>query len=274
MSYFQFDKTKCTRDGLCAAACPVDLITMDPKTKEPAPVADAEKLCITCGHCVAVCPHGALSLERIPLSRCEPLPETWRPDPERAANFLKGRRSIRRYTSDTVERETIERILDVARFAPSGVNCQPLFWKVIYEPEQTCEIARLTVEWMKTLLAADAPLARALRMEGHVRAWEAGHDRICRGAPHLIIACGLAEDRRAAQSAHIAVTYVDLMAAAYNIGACWAGYVTMAINESAALKKYVGLRSREAAHGAMMLGHAAYRYQRIPVRKELNVQWM
>lgn len=42
---------------------------------------------------------------------------------------VKGRRSVRRYKTDVVPKELIEKMLDAARWAPSGGNIQP--WKFI-----------------------------------------------------------------------------------------------------------------------------------------------
>jgi len=42
---------------------------------------------------------------------------------------VKGRRSVRRYKTDVVQKELIEKMLDAARWAPSGGNIQP--WKFI-----------------------------------------------------------------------------------------------------------------------------------------------
>jgi nitroreductase len=42
---------------------------------------------------------------------------------------IKGRRSVRKYKSDSVPDEILERILDAARWAPSAGNIQP--WKFI-----------------------------------------------------------------------------------------------------------------------------------------------
>ncbi|MEE4241845.1 MAG: nitroreductase [Desulfopila sp.] len=41
---------------------------------------------------------------------------------------IRQRQSIRAYRKKEVSRKTIEKILDTARFAPSGANCQP--WQV------------------------------------------------------------------------------------------------------------------------------------------------
>lgn len=41
-----------------------------------------------------------------------------------AIECIKGRRSIRKYTGEKVSRETIEQLIDVARFAPTWKNSQ------------------------------------------------------------------------------------------------------------------------------------------------------
>ena len=43
-------------------------------------------------------------------------------------NFIKSRKSIRKFKDEKIERKTIEKILEFARWAPSGLNNQP--WKV------------------------------------------------------------------------------------------------------------------------------------------------
>ena len=44
------------------------------------------------------------------------------------SDAIKQRKSVRAYLPREVERETIEQIIDTARYAPSGVNTQP--WRV------------------------------------------------------------------------------------------------------------------------------------------------
>ena len=102
MSLFTIDHQKCTRDGLCAADCPMSIITMN--DHGPEPVAGAEQMCINCGHCTAVCPHGALTLHTMPLEHCPPLQAGWQLQPEQVEQFLKGRRSVRSYKSEPVPR--------------------------------------------------------------------------------------------------------------------------------------------------------------------------
>ena len=48
---------------------------------------------------------------------------------------IRRRRSIRRYTTDAVEREKIDKILEAARLAPSAANKQPWRFIVITDSE-------------------------------------------------------------------------------------------------------------------------------------------
>ncbi|MDD5729143.1 MAG: hypothetical protein PHV59_11325, partial [Victivallales bacterium] len=57
------------------------------------------------------------------------------------------------------------------------------------------------------------------------------------------------------------------------LGACWAGYVSMAINQYPPLKEYAGLRKRQSCYGAMMLGYPVYTYRRIPLRNKARINW-
>jgi ferredoxin len=103
------------------------------KEEFPVPVAGAEELCINCGHCVAVCPHGALSLKTMAPEQCPPVRKEWLFGPEQTEHFLRSRRSVRVYKDKPADRETLAKLIDMARFAPSGHNAQPVQWLVIYD---------------------------------------------------------------------------------------------------------------------------------------------
>jgi len=57
---------------------------------------------------------------------------------------IKERRSVRRYRQDPIPEEVLLRVLDAARFSPSGKNLQP--WKFILVKEETLK-QRLTEAW-------------------------------------------------------------------------------------------------------------------------------
>ena len=271
--FFSVDQGKCIRCGVCAEICPIRIIVAKPGRAVPELVDWGAKTCIRCGHCVAVCPKGALSLECMPVEKCRELGRDWRVQPDKIELFLKGRRSVRCYTDDPVDRATLEKLIDIGRCAPSGINLQPVRWVVIRESSKVKELAGLTVEWMRSLIAQGASMAEAFSFPRIVAAWEGAQDPVARGAPHIILAYALKEDPTAPAACTIALSYLEIAAASYGLGACWAGYVQMAVNSSDDVRKAVGISKRAACHGAMLVGHPRFQYARIPLRNEAHILW-
>ncbi len=56
--------------------------------------------------------------------------------------LVAGRRSVRRFRPDAVPRETIEKILDVARLAPSAGNSQPWEFVIVTDAATRTRVAR------------------------------------------------------------------------------------------------------------------------------------
>ena len=126
---------------------------------------------------------------------------------------------------------------------------------------------------MEGLLEAKSPMAGSFRFDRLVGSWKNGEDMICRNAPCIIIAYGLKDDPMVPQSCTISGTYLELAAFGFGLGACWAGYVNMAINMSDSVRKLTGLPNRTTAGAVMMVGYSKYRYSRIPFRNVPKVIW-
>lgn len=266
------DQEKCHKDGLCALDCPIGIITMDGPDGFPAPVEGFEELCIDCGHCVAVCPHEALSQGGITPRQCLPL-EAPGLSPEQLAQLLKGRRSIRRYKDQPLEQSTIARLLDMARYAPSGHNVQPVKWLVISGRDKLDKLAAIVVDWMRHTIIEDPELAESMHFDHAVAVYESGEDRILRGAPHVVLAYAEAEDLRAVVPCALALGYIELAAYNLGLGACWAGYLNRAANSFPPMMEALDLPEGMASYGALMLGVPKYKFHRIPPRKPLEVTW-
>ncbi|MDD4136633.1 MAG: nitroreductase family protein [Methanoregula sp.] len=271
MTTILVDQDLCTRCGICSHVCTMGLI--DPADENTLPkVQDAKAgMCIYCGHCEVFCPSQALLLNVCPDERV-PLPtRAGTISPDDMAFYLKKRRSVRRFTNDQVPKEKILNVLDIARYAASGGNGQPVEWIVVHDPTKVQKIAGLTVEWMKTLVNSTHP------MSGYVPvllgAWERGYDVICRGAPHLLVAT-IPESNPVAQTdAIIALTHFDIAAPAYGIGTCWAGFVAMAAITYEPLQKEIGIPTGRKSAYVLMFGNPQYKIYGIPRRKPLQVTW-
>jgi nitroreductase/NAD-dependent dihydropyrimidine dehydrogenase PreA subunit len=265
------DQDRCTQCGICAKICAFGLIDQADETHFPQMQEAKAPLCINCGHCEAFCPSQALLLDLRPDEKV-PLPAgAGTISPEDIAFYLKKRRSVRHYTREPVSRETILEILDIARYAASGSNGQPVEWLVVHDPEKVRRIAELTLEWMKSLLNTAHPMSGYVPI--FISAWEQGNDVICRGAPHLLFAHIPEESLIASIDAIIALTHFDIAAPAFDIGTCWAGFVAAAAMFYEPLQKELDLPAGRKSAYAIMFGHPQYKVYGIPRRKPLEVTW-
>lgn len=271
MNQSNVDTGKCKHDGICAAVCPMNIIEL--KEGIPALVAGLEELCIKCGHCVAVCPHGALSFDEMKADDCPPLKKEMALGLAQAEQFLRSRRSIRTYLEKAVEREKLAKLVDMAHYAPTGTNSQQVQWLVINSREQMHNLAGMVVAMVRHLIKEEHPLAKAYRLERSVAAWEAGKDPILRGAPALVVAHAPKGYALAQVDSAIALTFLDLAAPATGLGTCWAGFFMMAAAQWPPLQQALALPDGHACFGALMIGYPAYEYHRLPLRKEAVVNW-
>lgn len=273
MSLFSVDQEKCKHDGLCVDECPAGIIEFKDKESPPTPTRDAEELCINCGHCVAICPHGALSHRLMGPESCPPVIKDRLLDPEHVEHFLRSRRSIRTFKKQPVDRNIIEKMIDIARYAPSGHNLQPVKWLVIHDSDEVRKLAEMVIEWMRFMLKEQSAIAQTLHMDRVVESWEAGMERICRGAPHVIVTHAPKDERTAPAACTIGMTYLELSAPSFGLGACWAGYFNAAANFWPPMEQALGLPEGHGCFGAMMVGYPKYKFQRMPLRNEPQIMW-
>ena len=73
-------------------------------------------------------------------------------------DIIKSRRSMRKFTPEPVANETIEKILEAGRWAPSGLNNQPWRFGVITDAGLKEEISKLTC-YTNIVLAAQVLIA-------------------------------------------------------------------------------------------------------------------
>lgn len=273
MALFTVDEKKCRRDGLCVAECPAKIIEIIGKEDYPTPIAGAGELCINCGHCVSICPHGAMFLKTMSPKDCLPVREELLLSPEQCEHFLRSRRSIRSYKEKRVSRDLLQKLIELARYAPTGHNSQSVHWLVIEDAKEVRSLAGLVADWMRSLIAEKVEFALSMHMDRIVDSWDKGIDRILRSAPHLVVAHGLSTMPISQSSCFIALTYMDLAATSLGLGTCWAGYFTAAANFYPPLQEALALPQGHQPYGAMMIGYPMYRYQRMPPRNKPEISW-
>jgi len=260
----------CTKCGVCSTVCPVSIIS--PATDEDLPFIPVEKIssCISCGHCEAFCQAGAL----IQAQQSKTASKAWKGtdfSSDLLGTYLKSRRSTRHFKEEPVSRETITAILDIARYAASGSNRQPVEWLVTRDPNEVQAVGSLTIEWMRSLRGTNHPLSSYV--SSLITAWDAGVDVICHNAPHLLIPHIPIENPVARTDAIIALTHADITAPVFGLGTCWAGFAAMASQDYVPLLKLFDLPVGRVPAYVMMFGYPKYKPAFIPSRKPLTITW-
>ena len=267
------DEGKCKRDGICARDCPTAIIKLKDKESYPAIVPGGEDFCLTCGHCIAVCPHGALSHSQVPLAECQTIDKKLAITDAQAVQFLRSRRSIRFFNDRPVEKEKIRTLIEIGRYAPTASNTQLVEWLVLTDKEKIKEIARQTVDWMRREMDKNPESPRIAYMPMIIAAWDLGHDAVLRGAPALVVASAPKEAYNGMVDLTLALSYFELAAPTLGLGTCWAGLLQGALLAHQPLKESLGLPKHYPHHYPMMLGYPKAKYFRLPERKQPKITW-
>ena len=277
------DSIICNRCGLCVTECPtgaMQLIAPSTATVDPS-------LCINCGHCGAVCSPGAIG------SKDGEFP-TWHA-PEIAAPsakaFLAGRRSVRRYRSGPLERDTLAEVLSIGPYAPTASNAQDVQARV-FTGEGVFELATLVNDyyrwfdkllrrrWLWPLLwfTGARPYLRNPRKLESVRQklqrFDRNHDWLFFNAPAVVLLTAPSKNRSFGRvDCVIAAERMMQYAAALDLGSCMIGYAEIAIRNRKSIAQAVGITADQEPHVLFTLGIPAVQYRRLPARRAMPVSW-
>lgn len=168
-------------------------------------------------------------------------------------------------------RETIDKLLDIARIAPTGGNTQGVRFHIIHNKERLREITAAAMAWAEQRLDLAPHLAS---MVAYHRA--TGKDNVLRNAPYLILTL-MDEATRPMfrQNGRFMLTYAELYAPMLGLGSCW-GRLGGSRRD---LRRSADARASRAAKGkvvtgAIVVGIPRYRHKRIPTRHPLEVTWV
>ena len=262
MPRVEIDASKCLGDGLCEQACVARCISVrDGRAVFP---PQAEEVCIGCGHCFAVCPAGAVSLDGADPAGAQPA-DPRAVEPEALARLVRSRRSLRRFADRKVPRELVEQALDAVRWAPTAVNRQDIGWTAVDDPARIRELAACIVEAMR-------------RRPGYERVCEAfdrGRDVIFRNAPLVVFAHAPREQLGLqAQDCTIALTLFEHILFAAGLGTTWAGFAVGTAAHAPEVAAFLGLGAERNVFAGCMAGWPALGYLRVPPRRPLRLAWL
>jgi nitroreductase/NAD-dependent dihydropyrimidine dehydrogenase PreA subunit len=289
------DPQRCTGCGQCVTACASLVLGMT------APAEGAKKgkvrlehpdWCNACGHCEALCAFEAIR-SPLPLPEGAPVPgKVPAVDPEQLAMLLRERRSVRAYKPDPVPRELLERVIDVARYTPTGTNSQNVHWLVLDDRDKVRELQQRCVRFYERLFnLVNNPVGRLgvrvvagarqrAQLEEYLpvvqeanRRMAEGDDRLLYDAPAVVLVHAEAWDSCSSFNCDTALFSASLMAHSLGLGCCFNGFVQQAVENSRPLKKWLGIPRDHRCFMAMGLGRPALRYRQLCERQPAALRW-
>lgn len=293
------DKNKCTSCEACYDVCPNYVIGVTVKEEITSVDVNYPSHCCECGHCISLCPSGAIANS---LSTSDEFKEL-KPvefEPEALLNLMFLRRSVRCFKPQAVARETIERLLTVARHAGTASNAQSEGFLVIENRELLNKLEKMVIDvlWNAGIkyLGKQRGLVISLlkMMYGPETVRQARHyyeiiqrrkengelhgnkkigGMIFRNAPTVIVVHGEKKNILSVTNSALAIRNIELLALSLGLGTCWVGFLMVAAEKSRKINELLRLSKNRIVTGALMIGYPKHRYSRSIPRKERDVRW-
>jgi nitroreductase/NAD-dependent dihydropyrimidine dehydrogenase PreA subunit len=296
VNMIRIDSNRCKKDGICARVCPANIFVQREKLTIPELVD--EETCIACGHCVAVCKQNAIQHAEFPLTTTRAIQFEQLPTTDQVLELLKSRRSIRAFRNKPVAKDTLETIIDGARFAPSGHNSQSTEYLVVQDKAVLSQVTAAAIEYLKfeikrfsnpffrtmALLAAREAAESGLHeipgFKEKVQKFEAGADPILNGAPVLLAFHAPRTDGYGNVNTQLALQNASLVAQALGIGHFYTGWVLapcrapMARAWNRRIPNLLGIPPENNLYGALALGYPIPKFKNIIEKKSPRIGWL
>ncbi|MBN2224866.1 MAG: nitroreductase family protein [Deltaproteobacteria bacterium] len=278
MSTISVDEGRCILCEACVDTCPAHIFFIQNDTVQ----THDQDYCIACGHCVAICPEDAVIHSGLDAAQFIPAPQT-SVAPDVLIDLLRSRRSCRSWLDREVPKEALDRLIDTARYAPTGHNAQNVSFIVVRQKETIRELSGLAAEFYGNLadMVEKAPegfpptvrdMVHSFRL--NYEFFKAGKDRIFRGAPVVCLTHAPAENPSSIDNCLYAAFHIVLTAHSMGLGSCINRYFISAAEYVPAIGQALGLPEGNKLYGCVALGWPAYRFVKLPARNEPSVTFI
>ena len=282
MPVIEVNPDLCKKCFTCTETCPILIFAKKDKESIPDILDDNLQFCILCGHCAAICPAGAITHDSFPPGSIVPVKKEALPSAEQVIEMLRMRRSIREFKDKPVERDLIERVIDVARCAPSSHNIQSTEYVVVQERPTLNKIIQLSsafyenlVEMLQGMAARGGEMPDILpELEGFVDILKTGKDLILCDAPLFIAFHAEESPGFPAENATLALCNATLAGMSFGLGSFYTGFVVMACRADRAIPQLLSLPDNHQVYGGLALGYPKFKYKNWIERRPAKVKWI
>lgn len=288
MSWVSIDTEKCTACGICVLRCARCFAQEGDRIEVHADAAN----CNLCGHCVALCPADAIVHEKMDMTNFVPIVELVVFDTDRFVEFIRERRSHRLFQEREIAKETLEKLVDTVRYAPTGSNVQTVEVVVVRNPEKRQRLSDLTVDFfddmgvkaeekIKELDSEDrlTPERReflertVLYRERLLQARELGYDPIFYKAPAVLIFHSHRHTSTPKDNCVIASTTLGFAARTMGLETTYIGLFEMASKTWNPLIEELSLPAGHEVYSCLIMGYPKLKFLKAVDRKPVKTRW-
>ena len=258
MADIKFDKEKCVKCGACIKDC----ITYSITTNEegyPTISTEGDSRCISCQHCFAICPTGAITFENKKPENAYNIENI---DESQILNLIQSRRSIRQFKDEQISKEQFEKLKNMFPFIPTGCNYNSLHFSIIESKSAMDTIRNYVNSKILKLVSNKFTQKYAGKFAAFKKAFENGEDIIFRNAPHMIIVSSDIKAPCANVDPIIALSYIELYAYALGLGTCWCGFAQACFKILPKLASMVNIPEGYKPVYVMLIGKPSVKYSR------------
>lgn len=139
-------------------------------------------------------------------------------------DVIKSRRSIRKYLDKPVSREIIDKLIEAAKWAPSGMNEQPWGFIVVQDKALIKELSDRAIPYINKLIEGNPKYIR------YKKRMKVKDFSIFYYAPAVVMVLGRTDAFSYQNDCAMAAQNLMLAASSMGIGSCWIGMMNV-LNE-------------------------------------------
>lgn len=272
---FNVNKEICIACKQCIKDCPASTISLVDNKAEI-----FNDKCIKCGHCVAICPVEAVSTDEYNMDDVIPYDkDSFSVKADNLLNFIKYRRSVRRFKNKEVEKEKILKIIEAGRFTQTSTNNQDVCYTVV--TDKLSELRDLAYESLKqkgeAILANLTP--ETAYLERYAKLWlysyemykkdPLNNDRLFFNAPVAILVT-----TPTPINGGLASSNMELMTDALGLGTFFSGFLLVATKDNKKILDLLNISDSNQLISCLVIGYPDVKYQRTVPRKEAVINWL
>ncbi len=288
MSWTKIDQDLCTQCGICVARCILNFKEVDGVITTNAGMAT----CSLCGHCMALCPTGAITHEKMDMGNFIDLQKKLPFDFDGFEHFVRARRSHRLFEDKEVPREHLEKLVDLCRYAPTGSNRQTLEIMIIQDRDKIQRLSDHTVDFFESRTGDLEKEAREFEQAGKeipqitksaltmadtlkmvVTARQFGMEVIFHRAPAVMLFHSPTETSTPKDDCVIASTTVSLAARTLDLETTYIGLFEFVANRYPPIVEELDLPPGHKVFSILILGYPKLKFLRTVDRKPMKVRW-